>query len=162
MEFENIVFFQGDDATNILDLIGESGENAAMAHLFATYVGEIEPEEAKTQYPWGEEDNVFIREDYIMSYNFKVGYVGLCFFSGLDIKEPDISWESGYFSYMMKYKHFDIGGGGSDKRGKKLHSNLDHYNNYGRITKRDILDSRIRPDMLRSIMEIESRLTENK
>lgn len=163
MEFQNIAFWQGDDARKWLRKLEKTSSYHIVAkELVMMVLGFIDPEEPVSQCPWGTGDEIYIYGDYILSWNFKMDYVGLCKFSGLEIKEEDISCTYGYHSYMLSYKSTDIGGASSDKSVKKLHSNLDYYKNQGKITKRDILNGRIAPYMFKAIIEIECRLTENK
>ncbi len=81
MRYEDIVFLQGEEAEEMLDLIRDSGERHALHHLSEIYdYGEAPVREGEA--PWGGTDYVH-REidcrlpDYAMSYNLGLGYVGL-------------------------------------------------------------------------------------
>lgn len=166
MKFENIVFINGDDASKWIKLLEEKSLNHVIGQLVETYVGNIEPEEPTSYEPWGSEDRIFQRRAndiiYIMSYSEKMGYIGLCKLTEFEIKDEDITWASDFYSYMMSYRGFRIGGAASDRSAKKKHSNLGYYAGQAKITKRDILSGRIAPFMFKNILDIERKLTENE
>lgn len=80
--YYSIVFLQGDEAHEALDILDSMGELAAMEHLKAwDYGGESEHTPLQNA-PWGEDDRTFRDkagegEEYIMSWNHSPGYIGL-------------------------------------------------------------------------------------
>lgn len=75
-KYYEIVFLQGEEAIEPLHILDDKGEDAAVEYLSQwDYGGEMEhsPEEQ----PWGEDDETFEKDDYVMSWNSRLGYIGL-------------------------------------------------------------------------------------
>lgn len=75
--YYEVVFLQGDEAREALALLESDGEAAAMNHLAQWDFGG-ESEHSPTGKPWGSSDHVVREGDYFMSYNLRLGYIGLC------------------------------------------------------------------------------------
>lgn len=75
--YYEIVFLQGDEAREALELLDREGETAAMNHLAQWDFGG-ESEHSPAGKPWGSSDHVVRDGDYFMSYNLRLGYIGLC------------------------------------------------------------------------------------
>jgi len=76
MRFANIVFLQDESADEVLKIITEQGEEAGLKHLSQWDCGDAPIEEINGN-PWGLYDNIYQKNNYIMSYNNAVGYAGL-------------------------------------------------------------------------------------
>lgn len=81
MVYRNIVFLQGDEADEALNILDEDGTEAAFNHLLDTYEG-TGPDDYTDDEPWGESDDIedFETRDgakYVLSYNAGLGYIGL-------------------------------------------------------------------------------------
>ena len=72
-----IVFLQGDEAREPLDLLDREGAAAAMSYLTQWDFGGESEHSPRTR-PWGTSDHTFRDGDYVMSYNTRLGYIGLC------------------------------------------------------------------------------------
>jgi hypothetical protein len=80
--YQEVVFMQGEEAREPLKVLEDQGEQAALEYLKQWDAGEggEESEEA----PWGTSDTVYWNEerhrdeDYVMSYNKGLEYIGLC------------------------------------------------------------------------------------
>ena len=83
IKFLDVVFMQGDDATEVIDLIEEIGEHAALEHLtewdfgveteFRAHVaGQIYDELTKHPGDW-----TYSHGEHVMTYNTRRGYVAL-------------------------------------------------------------------------------------
>ena len=75
-KYLNIIFLQGEDAEEVLEIIRDQGESAAMNYLKEWDMGDS-CDESET-HPAGRSDSSFIRGNYIMNYNDSLSYVGLC------------------------------------------------------------------------------------
>lgn len=75
MKYKEIIFLQGEEATEVLEILEEEGENVAFQYLLQRDYGESPITEG--EFPFGSIDKLFYREHFIMSYNTKVGYIGL-------------------------------------------------------------------------------------
>ena len=75
-KYLNIIFLQGKDAEDFLEIIRDLGESAAMNYLKEWDMGDS-CDESET-HPAGRSDSSFISGAYIMSYNKSLSYVGLC------------------------------------------------------------------------------------
>ena len=75
--YYSIVFLQGEEAYEALDLLDREGEAAAMSHLTQWDFGG-ESEHSPTTHPWGTADATFRDGEYVLSYNTRLGYIGLC------------------------------------------------------------------------------------
>jgi hypothetical protein len=75
MKYKEVVFLQGEEATEVLEILEEEGENAAFQHLLQWDYGESSITEG--DFPFGSTDKLFYKAHFIMCYNNKVGYIGL-------------------------------------------------------------------------------------
>ena len=75
--YEDVVFLQGDEAEEPLELLDEDGEEAALRYLKDWHSpGEHDVRQAL---PHGEMDYSYESGDYIMGYSLRLGYVGLVY-----------------------------------------------------------------------------------
>lgn len=74
MKYREIVFLQGEGADEALNILEEKGEKKALDFLLEFDYGEGEITERA---PWGSADILYKRKNYVMSYNNRIGYVGL-------------------------------------------------------------------------------------
>jgi hypothetical protein len=75
--YHNIVFMQGDDAAEALQILDDKGERAALNHLAQWDYGTENEHSPETEEPWGSSDSTYKNGAYIMSYNTRLGYIGL-------------------------------------------------------------------------------------
>lgn len=78
-KFWTIVFMQGDEANEPLQILEDSGEDSAIEYLSQwDFGGESEHcmSGSETE-PWGSSDYVYEANGYILSYNTHFGYIGL-------------------------------------------------------------------------------------
>jgi hypothetical protein len=75
MKYREIVFIQGEEANEPLDILNNEGEEKAMEYLQQWDYGN-ENLITEHEQPFGTTDILYKKDNYIMSYN-KVGYVGL-------------------------------------------------------------------------------------
>lgn len=73
-QYANIVFMQGQEAEEVIDILNSQGEEAALRHLQQWDNGEYHD---ISDYPFGKSDKLFKSGDYIMGYNTGIPYVGL-------------------------------------------------------------------------------------
>lgn len=72
--YEEIVFLQGDEANEALDLL-DKDENEALAYLQAFDMGEGRD---SMDVPWGPADSVsYFANGYVISYNTGLNYIAL-------------------------------------------------------------------------------------
>ena len=73
----NIVFMQPDsaDADEPLRILDEMGEHAALEYLTQWDYGDAYEENDESQA--GRDDTIYREGDYLMSYNTRLGYIGL-------------------------------------------------------------------------------------
>ena len=75
ISYEDILFFQDEAANEYLDMINEHGEEHTLNVLKDYhYPGEHMTRETESH---GKMDNVFEKDNYILSWNPMIGYVGL-------------------------------------------------------------------------------------
>jgi hypothetical protein len=78
MKYSDIILMEGSEAQGVLKLLEEEGEESALEFLKQWNYGEStiqEMEEGQT--PWGRSDDIYRKDDYVMSYNKGLGYIGL-------------------------------------------------------------------------------------
>lgn len=79
----NVVFLQGSEADEVLDLIDVEGVQAGIAHLAQWDFGDettgaaVVNGEVYDQLPGGQWDRSFEADGYVLTYNPQMGYVGL-------------------------------------------------------------------------------------
>ena len=74
--YRDVVYQQGDDSYEALQILENYGEKAAIEHLSNLYdhgEGEICMRE-----PWGSDDKVCFMDGYYLIYNDKIAYIHLC------------------------------------------------------------------------------------
>jgi hypothetical protein len=76
MKFQRIVFMQGDEAREALHLLETNGEQFALDHLKQWDYDENETE-TSLELPHGTADKIYRFENYVMSYNKQLDYIGL-------------------------------------------------------------------------------------
>jgi|LFRM01.1.fsa_nt_gb hypothetical protein len=76
MKYANIVFIQGEEANEPLELLAGKGEEAVFEYLQQWNYGDAPITESKEP-PWGKHDRLFRKDQFVMAYNPTVGYIGL-------------------------------------------------------------------------------------
>ena len=77
VEYEDVFFAQGDDADEILEIIQQKGERAALEYMKQWhYPGE---HMTRSEPGHGADDETFEKDGYILSYNPRIGYAGLVY-----------------------------------------------------------------------------------
>ena len=75
IKYAPIVFQQGDDATEALKILQTSGLKKCIDHLIQWADGQaLEFSETSSS---GTDDHFFRQEQYLLTYNLRLGYVGL-------------------------------------------------------------------------------------
>lgn len=75
-KYYEIVFMQGEDAEEPLKILDDKGESEVIDYLADWDYG-TEMEHTPVSKPWGPDDDTYEKDDYILSYNTKLGYIGL-------------------------------------------------------------------------------------
>ena len=75
IKYCDIVFCQGDDAVEPLKILDEEGKDAAMDYLSQWDCNEYN--DLRSEPPAGTSDKTYKKDDYIMCYNTRIGYIGL-------------------------------------------------------------------------------------
>lgn len=75
--FYSIVFLHGDNANEALDILDREGDDALLQYLKQWDYG-TESEHSPQSFPAGHSDRVYTSGEYTVSYNLRLGYVGLC------------------------------------------------------------------------------------
>lgn len=73
-EYADIVFMQGHEAEEVMDILNQQGQEAAMNHLKQWDNGEYHN---VTENPFGSQDKLYRQGDYVMGYNTGIPYIGL-------------------------------------------------------------------------------------
>lgn len=76
-KFQEIVFIQGEEAEEPLNILDNEGESAAFQYLAQWDYGENDGE-IYDEIPAGSNDSTYREDCYIMNYNTSLGYIGLC------------------------------------------------------------------------------------
>lgn len=77
VEYEDVFFAQGEEADEILEIIDQKGERAALEYMKQWhYPGE---HMTRAEPGHGSDDKIFEKDGYILSYNTRIGYVGLSY-----------------------------------------------------------------------------------
>ncbi|MFW6219308.1 MAG: hypothetical protein ACOC33_00440 [bacterium] len=74
-KYENVVFLQGEEAEEPLQILKEKGEDAALEYLKQWH--DPGNHEGDDKLNHGTNDDVYEKDNYIMSYNDSLGYIGL-------------------------------------------------------------------------------------
>lgn len=72
--FRSIVFLQGEEATEALEILDNDGAESLLHHLAEYDYGEGS---TTGHFPWGTSDTVHRYGDHFVTYNLSLGYVGL-------------------------------------------------------------------------------------
>jgi len=100
-QYENVVFLQGDEAYQPLEILNDKGEDAALEYLKQWhYPGE---HEGTDHLGHGSSDHVYEKDGYIMSWNNALGYIGLQY----DLSNMDENEEFGNSEDQMSHQSFD-------------------------------------------------------
>lgn len=75
--YQSIVFAQGDDATEPLELLDENGVDCAVGYLSEWDQGEDNAEPWKESSAAGESDRQERCGAYLLTWNSRLGYIGL-------------------------------------------------------------------------------------
>ena len=73
MKYKEIVFMQGEEANEPLDLLDED-EDKCLEYLLQWDYGEGEEYEKE---PWGAVDRLIKKGKYVINYNYHMEYIGL-------------------------------------------------------------------------------------
>jgi hypothetical protein len=73
-KYQEIVFMQGEDSINPLQILNENGKFAAMEYLKQW---ECSDNRISDESPWGDDDDNYQDRNYILSWNNRLGYIGL-------------------------------------------------------------------------------------
>ena len=73
-EYRQIVFMQGDDADETMQILDEHGKKAALDHLLQWDNGDGDVRSTSSA---GSNDYIYKHGNYIMSYNLGLPYIGL-------------------------------------------------------------------------------------
>jgi hypothetical protein len=73
----SMVFLQGDEAAEVLPILEHEGELAAIEFLSQWDFGR-ESEHRPPPAPWGSADRLCRSGPYLLTYNLRLGSVGLC------------------------------------------------------------------------------------
>lgn len=80
--YHEIVFMQGEDATEPLRLLDDEGADEAIKYLAQWDYGGENEHSPKTERPWGDADRVYHTpapdgQTYFLTWNTGLGYIGL-------------------------------------------------------------------------------------
>ena len=75
--YAQYLFIQNDQAEELLDMINEDSPKQVINHLIDHYIPTLDPEIIPCS-PWGESDELYKHHDWILNYNTRLSYVGLC------------------------------------------------------------------------------------
>lgn len=77
-QYQQIVFMQGDEALDALEILEQVGEQAAIDYL-RLWESVEDTSEVSPISPAGDLDQVYEGENgYILNCNLRMGYIGLC------------------------------------------------------------------------------------
>ena len=86
--YENVVFMQGDDAIEPLNILDEKGVDAALDYLKQWHQPGIHSTE--NEIGCGTSDEKYEKDGYIMCWNAPLGYIGLVYDTKSNIDEEDV------------------------------------------------------------------------
>jgi hypothetical protein len=75
-KYYEIIFLQGEEADEPLKILKDKGEEEALEFLKQWDYGK-EMEHSPMEAPWGADDDNFESDEYVMSWNSRLGYIGL-------------------------------------------------------------------------------------
>jgi hypothetical protein len=73
--YEDIVFAQGEDAIEPLEILAEKGRDAAIDFLAQWH--DLGKHMTREEPAAGTSDTVYEKDSYILTYNLRLGYIGL-------------------------------------------------------------------------------------
>lgn len=74
-KYEDVVFLQGQEAEEPLSILHNDGQDAALEYLKSWHMyGEHMGSSSKSH---GSDDSVYEKDGYIMTWNSRIGYIGL-------------------------------------------------------------------------------------
>lgn len=76
-QYLNIVFMQNEEAAEPLRILAEQGESAALQYL-RQWDNDEDDGEIYAENPGGSGDSVYREENFVMTYNASLEYIGLC------------------------------------------------------------------------------------
>ncbi len=86
--YEDVIFLQGDEANEALEILSTLGKEAALKHLQQWhYPGQGM---GRNEESHGSSDRVYRKDGYIMSWNPHIGYIGLQYDTEHDINEDSM------------------------------------------------------------------------
>lgn len=94
MIYHSIVFMQGDEATEPLEILDNKGAKAAIDYLAQWDYGTEMEHSPVTEPPWGDSDHTEKRGSYVLSYNTHLGYIGLVRTARVNQKEFEAEREA--------------------------------------------------------------------
>lgn len=76
-QYKQVVFLQGDEAVQALDFLDNHGEKETVDYLVNMYGNVLDEPITYNESPFGERDTLYETDKYILSYNPRMGYIGL-------------------------------------------------------------------------------------
>lgn len=76
MTYEDIIFLQDSEAEEALNILDTEGKEKAFDYLQQWNYGDS-PVKTCDSTPWGLRDKLYEKDDYVMSYNLSLSYIGL-------------------------------------------------------------------------------------
>ena len=77
MRYANVVFLQGEDADETLEIIERDGQQAGLSHLRQWQTGDSHGYDLYANPPHGADDRTYLDGDLILTYSHRLGYAGL-------------------------------------------------------------------------------------
>lgn len=104
--YEDVVFLQGEEADEALAILDEEGEEAALEYLKQWhYPGE---HDARASVGTGSSDDTYEDDGYTMSWNKRIGYIGLMYDSHYDTLPSLNNMEGEFVRIVVKKENGDI------------------------------------------------------
>lgn len=75
-KYYEIVFLQQRDGIKPLEILREEGKDAALEYLKQYDYGK-ELDHSPVEAPWGDDDETYEKDGYVMSWSAELGYIGL-------------------------------------------------------------------------------------
>lgn len=95
--YEDIIFLQGQEADETMDILNNDGRDAAMAHLMQWhYPGE---HMGRNELPHGTQDKTYEKDGYIMAWNPHLPYIGLTYDTHHLQAAPEVDEDSQRFRH---------------------------------------------------------------
>ena len=87
--YEDVIFFQGDEAEETMSILTNHGRDAAMAHLMQLH--DPGNHMGRNELPHGTDDKTYEKDGYIMGWNPHLPYIGLTYdtqYKNVDNENP--------------------------------------------------------------------------